>query len=476
MEYITVIGLEVHTQLKTQSKIFCGCENVFGAEPNSKVCPVCLGLPGTLPVLNQKVVEYAVMAGYALNCQVATVSKMDRKNYFYPDLCKAYQISQFDKPLCEHGHIMIDTEAGEKRLGVTRIHIEEDAGKLTHVEGSDYSAVDYNRGGVPLIEIVSEPDMRNPEEVYAYLSNLKAILEYIEVSDCNMQEGSLRCDANVSIMPLGSDTFGTRTEVKNMNSFRGVQKAIVYEVERQKKLLESGEQVVQETRLWDAVNEKTLPMRSKEDAHDYRYFPEPDLPTIYLKDQAYLDQIRESLPELPQQRKQRFVEDYGLPVYDAGVLTSQKVLANYFEDCVQLLNEPKLVSNWVMGEFLKELNQHNLTAAHSKVSPQELVELISFVKEDVISHQNAKMVFELMFNEGKKSSQIIENKGLKQISDISDLEKMLKKIIADNPQSVADFQAGNKKAIGFFVGQVMYRTQGKANPKLVNGLISKLLS
>jgi aspartyl-tRNA(Asn)/glutamyl-tRNA(Gln) amidotransferase subunit B len=476
MKYTTVIGLEVHAQLKTNSKIFCGCENVFGAKPNTKICPVCLGLPGALPVLNQKVVEYAVKAGYALSCEIATISKMDRKNYFYPDLCKAYQISQFDQPICEHGHLMIEFEGQEKRLGITRIHIEEDAGKLIHVDGSDYSLVDYNRGGVPLIEIVSEPDMRTPDEAFAYLTNMKAILEYIEVSDCNMEEGSLRCDANISIMPEGITKFGTKAEIKNMNSFRGVHKAITYEVERQKKLIESGVKVLQETRLWDASQEKTFSMRSKENAHDYRYFPEPDLPTIYLKDEAYLKEIKEGLPELPQQRKKRFIQEYQIPSYDAGVLTAQKALANYYEDTVQLLNDPKMVSNWVMTELLKELKTNHLDVTESKVSPEEMVNLIQLVKDDVISHQNAKVIFNVMFNEGKKAKDIIEEKGLQQMSDSSEIEDMLKEIISENSKSVDDYKSGNKKARGFFVGQVMYRTQGKANPKLVNEIISKLLS
>ncbi|OED34937.1 aspartyl/glutamyl-tRNA amidotransferase subunit B [PVC group bacterium (ex Bugula neritina AB1)] len=476
MEYVTVIGLEVHSQLKTNAKMFCGCKNSFGESPNTMICPVCLGLPGALPSLNKKVIEYAVMAGSALNCTIAKESKMDRKNYFYPDIPKAFQISQFDQPLCEGGHLMIETPNGQKRLGITRIHIEEDAGKLIHMEGSDQSVVDYNRSGIPLIEIVSEPDMRSADEAYAYLTNLKAILEYIEVSDCNMQEGSLRCDANISIMPKGSSTFGTKTEIKNMNSFKGIHKAITYEVARQKKVLESGKTVSQETRLWDANQEKTFLMRSKEDAHDYRYFPEPDLPVIDFITSSYVEKIKNDLPELPKDRRKRFVEKHGLPEYDANVLTSQKVLADYFEQCLEKYPEPKLVSNWVMGSLLKELNDNHLTADQSKVSPEALVELIKYVQNQTISHQNAKVVFETMFKEGKDAEQVIEEKGLKQISDTGELETVIQEILSQNAKSVESFKSGNQKAIGFLLGQVMYKTKGKANPKVVREILLKHLS
>jgi len=477
-EYEVVIGLEVHAQLATESKIFCDCSTEFGAEPNTHTCPVCLGLPGTLPVLNKKVLEYAILTGLALNCEISEYSKFDRKNYFYPDLPKAYQISQFDLPICKNGYIEIDTEKGLKRIGITRIHMEEDAGKLIHegaIASSTGSLVDYNRTGVPLIEIVSEPDMRSPAEAREYLTQLKQILEYLGVSDCNMEEGSLRCDANVSVRPVGQQEFGTKTELKNMNSFRSVEKALEYEVERQIAVLESGSKVIQETRTWDDTLNKTISMRGKEEAHDYRYFPEPDLvPLEVSKD--WVAELEKELPELPRNRKSRFIEEYGLPEYDAGVLTSEKALADFFEEGVKAYNDPKAVSNWVMGEFLRLLKEENMEVEEVKLPGKHLGEMLKLMDEGVISGKIAKTVFEEMFKTGKDPETIVEEKGLKQISDEGQLEEIVLKVIADNPEPVEDFKNGKDRAIGFLVGQVMKETRGKANPQMVNKLLREKLS
>jgi aspartyl-tRNA(Asn)/glutamyl-tRNA(Gln) amidotransferase subunit B len=474
-EYEVVIGLEVHAQLATESKIFCDCSTEFGAEPNTHTCPVCLGLPGTLPVLNKKVLEYAILTGLALNCEISEYSKFDRKNYFYPDLPKAYQISQFDLPICKNGYIEIDTEKGLKRIGITRIHMEEDAGKLIHegaIAKSTGSLVDYNRTGVPLIEIVSEPDMRSPAEAREYLTQLKQILEYLGVSDCNMEEGSLRCDANVSVRPVGQQEFGTKTELKNMNSFRAVERALEYEVERQIAVLESGRKVIQETRTWDDTLNKTISMRGKEEAHDYRYFPEPDLvPLEVSKD--WVAKLENGLPELPRNRKSRFIEEYGLPEYDAGVLTSEKALADFFEEGVKAYNDPKAVSNWVMGEFLRLLKEENVEVEEVKLTGKHLGEMLKLMDEGVISGKIAKTVFEEMFKTGKDPETIVEEKGLKQISDEGQLEEIVLKVIADNPEPVEDFKNGKDRAIGFLVGQVMKETRGKANPQLVNKLLQE---
>ena len=475
MKYIPVIGLEIHVQLLTKSKMFCSCQNKFGMEPNSLICPVCLGLPGSLPVLNKKALEYTIKTGFAVGCSIAEVSKMDRKNYFYPDLPKAYQISQYDQPVCGKGFIDITVNGVGKRIGITRIHMEEDAGKLIHEETGDKSLVDYNRVGVPLMEIVSEPDMRTPEEAHEYLKEIKAILEYLEVSDCNMQEGSLRCDANVSIMPEGAEKFGTKAEIKNMNSFKGVQKAVEYEIKRQIELVEKGEKVVQETRLWDAVREVTVSMRSKEEAHDYRYFPEPDIMTIYLRDEAFKKSIKDSLPELPKEKLKRFMEQHGLPAYDAGVLTAEKELAKYFEEAVNLYNNPKAISNWIMGDLLKELNNAGLSITNNKLSVQDLVSLIKAVEDGVVNRQTGKTVFEEMFRTGKKPDAIIEEKGLKQMNDASEFESIINEIIEKNPKALEEYKQGKEKAVGFFVGQVMYKTKGKANPKIVNQLVLDML-
>lgn len=472
-KYETIIGLEVHVQLATESKIFCNCSTEFGAEPNKHTCPVCLGLPGTLPVLNKKVVDYAIMAGLALNCNINSYSKFDRKNYFYPDLPKAYQISQSDYPICENGYIEIDTEEGTKKIGITRIHMEEDAGKLVHegsIDQATASLVDYNRTGIPLIEIVSAPDIRTPSEARAYLTQLKQILQYIGVSDCNMEEGSLRCDANVSIRPVGQKEFGTKTELKNMNSFRAVERALEYEVERQRKILEEGGEIIQETRTWDESLNKTISMRTKEEAADYRYFPDPNLPPLNV-DRDWVERIKSSLPELPREKRKRFVREYALPEYDAGVLTDSRELADYFEACVKEYSDAKAVSNWIMGDFLRLLKEENLEIAEVKMTPAHLSGMLKLMDEGVISSKIAKTVFEEMFKTGKAPEQIVEEKGLKQISDAGQLEEIVLKVIEANPSVVEDIKSGKDKAIGFLVGQVMKETRGKANPGMVNQII-----
>ena len=478
MNYEVVIGLEVHVELKTKTKIFCSCPNEFGSEPNTNVCPRCLGLPGTLPVLNEKVLEYAIKAGLALNCEIAEFSKFDRKNYFYPDLTKAYQISQFDLPICEHGYLDIDVEGNHKRIGITRIHMEEDAGKLVHegdtISVSNSSLVDYNRAGVPLIEIVSEPDMRSAEEAKAYLEKLKAYIEYTGVSDVKMEQGSLRCDANVSVRPFGQKEFGTRAEVKNLNSFRAVQKAIEYEVERQIELIEDGGKVVQETRTWDDAQGITLSLRGKEEANDYRYFPDPDLtPLIISKD--YVEEIRKTIPELPDVKKERLISEMGLPEYDAGVITSSKGLATFFDHTVAIYPDAKKVCNWLMVEFCRLLNSESVEIENSQVTPEKLAALLKLVDDGKISGKIAKTVFEEMFISGKDPEAIVEEKGLVQISDEGALGAMIDKIIAENPKSVEDYKSGNKKALGFFVGKIMKETQGQANPGMVNKMLTERL-
>src|SRR6056297_107802 len=461
-KYETVIGLEVHVQLDTESKIFCGCSTEFGKEPNENTCPVCLGLPGTLPVLNKKVVDYAIMAGLALNSDIAEYSKFDRKNYFYPDLPKAYQISQFDLPIAEDGNIEIETEQGIFNIGVTRVHLEEDAGKLIHegsIDKSKGSLVDYNRTGVPLIEIVSEADMRSPAQARAYLRELKLIMEYLDISDCNMEEGSLRCDANISLRPVGQKEFGTKAELKNMNSFSAVEKGLEYEVKRQREILEEGGKVVQETRTWDESLNKTISMRGKEEAHDYRYFPEPDLVPLEI-DEDWKKEMSKKIPELPLAKKERFIEDYDLPPYDAGVLTENRELAELFEEGVKVYNDPKVVSNWVMGEFLRLLNENSQSPFETGVSPINLAKMLKMIDQDIISGKIAKEVFEKMYNSGKDPETIVEEEGLKQISDEDELENIVDGIIAENPDAVEDVQNGKDRAIGFLVGQVMKETRG----------------
>ncbi|PZE20668.1 Asp-tRNA(Asn)/Glu-tRNA(Gln) amidotransferase subunit GatB [Paenibacillus xerothermodurans] len=473
-KYETVIGLEVHVELHTESKIFCGCSTSFGAPPNTHTCPVCLGYPGVLPVLNKQAVEYAMKAAMALNCQIATDSKFDRKNYFYPDSPKAYQISQYDKPIGEHGWIEIEVGGETKRIGVTRVHLEEDAGKLTHVDGGYASLADYNRVGTPLIEIVSEPDLRSPEEARAYLEKLKAIMQYCDVSDVKMEEGSLRCDANVSIRPYGQEKFGTRTELKNMNSFRGVQRGLEYEEWRQAELLDSSEQVVQETRRWDEAQGKTLTMRSKEEAHDYRYFPDPDLVRVHIDDE-WKARVKASIPELPDARKARYVSEYNLPSYDAEVITSSIALADFFEESLHSTKDAKAVSNWIMGDLLGYLNANNQELEQVRITGKGLGEMIGLIEKGTISSKIAKTVFKTMLETGKEPQTIVEEQGLVQISDEGAIKAVVEQVIANNPQSVADFQAGKEKAVGFLVGQVMKETKGKANPGLVNKLIIEQL-
>jgi aspartyl-tRNA(Asn)/glutamyl-tRNA(Gln) amidotransferase subunit B len=470
MLFETVIGLEVHVELATQSKIFCGCSTAFGAPPNTNVCPICLGHPGVLPVLNQKALELAIKAAMALNCEIAEESKFDRKNYFYPDLPKAYQISQYDKPIGQNGYIEIEVNGETKRIGITRVHLEEDAGKSNHAPDGTHTLVDFNRVGVPLIEIVSEPDIRSPEEARAYLEKLKAIMQYCEISDCKMEEGSLRCDANISLRPKGAREFGTKTELKNMNSFRNVQRGLEYEQERQAKILLSGGQVVQETRRWDDVRNETIVMRSKEEAHDYRYFPEPDLVRIQI-DEEMKNRIRASIPELPTERKNRYIREFGLPAYDAEVLTASKAVADFFEATLKHTKQAKAVSNWIMGELLGHLNAAGMEIEDSKIRPEHLGQLIEKIENGTISTKIAKTVFEEMFQTGRDPQSIIEEKGLVQITDVGEITRIVDEVIAANPKSVEDFKNGKERALGALVGQVMKATKGKANPQLVNTII-----
>jgi len=474
LNYEAVIGLEVHAQLRTRTKIFCGCSTEFGAPPNTHTCPVCLGMPGVLPVLNRKVVDYALKMALATNCTIASVSRFARKNYFYPDLPKGYQISQYELPIAEHGHIAIEVNGNGRPIGITRIHMEEDAGKLIHNPHRPVSTVDLNRTGVPLIEIVSEPDMRSPEEAGAYLRQLRAILRYLEICDGNMEEGSFRCDANVSIRPTGARALGTRTELKNMNSFKHVESALAYEIERQKAAIEDGHEILQETRLWDPVNGVTAPMRGKEEAHDYRYFPDPDLLPLVI-DEQWIEEIRSSLPELPEAKKTRFMTDYGLSSDDAALLTSSRAMADYFEECARLFPEPKTVCNWVVGTLLAKLRAENKTIEESPVSVQRLAQLLTLIDSGVISGKIAKTIFEEMASTGKEPQTIVQEKGLVQITDERAIQEIVKKIIDDHGKEVSDYRAGKTKLLGFFVGQVMKATQGKANPKMVNDILKELL-
>ena len=471
----SVIGLEVHAQLKTKTKIFCGCSTEFGAPPNTHTCPVCLGMPGVLPVLNKKVVDYTLKMAVATHCSVNQESRFARKNYFYPDLPKGYQISQYELPIAEHGQIHIEIDGRKKRIGITRIHMEEDAGKLTHDTARPVSRVDLNRAGVPLMEIVSEPDMRTPEEAGAYLRQLRAIVRYLDVSDGNLEEGSFRCDANVSIMPKGADTLGTRTELKNLNSFKHVEKAIAFEVSRQKEIIMDNGVVVQETRLWDPDKKRTFSMRGKEDAHDYRYFLDPDLLPLVIDD-AWVESIQKNLPELPEEKKARFMDTYGLPAYDAGVLSTSRELADYFEACGKLFPKPKPVSNWIMGPLQGLLNAAGKTILETPVSHAALVELLELEDTGVISNKIAKTVFEEMAATGEPAKTIVDKKGLVQVSDVAAIETIVDAILDNNPKEVAAYKGGKAKLMGFFVGQVMRETKGKADPKIVNQLLNKKLS
>jgi aspartyl-tRNA(Asn)/glutamyl-tRNA(Gln) amidotransferase subunit B len=474
MEFQPVIGLEVHAQLKTKTKIFCACSTSFGAPPNTHTCPVCLGMPGVLPVLNKKVVDYTLRMALATNCTITRESRFARKNYFYPDLPKGYQISQYELPIAEHGYIDIEVNGGLQRIGITRIHMEEDAGKLGHDPDRPVSMVDFNRTGIPLMEIVSEPDIRTAQEAGAYLRQLRSIVRYLGICDGNLEEGSFRCDANVSIRPRGQEKLGTRTELKNLNSFKHVEKALVYEISRQKEVLLDGGQIAQETRLWDPVKNKTTSMRGKEEAHDYRYFPDPDLLPLVI-DSEWIQSIEKNLPELPDQRKKRFMEQFDLPSYDAGLLTSDRELADYFEACVDRFPQPKPVSNWLMGPLLGLLNARDQSIAELPVSPENLARLLALIDKGVISGKIAKTVFDDMALTGKPAEQIVEEKSLVQISDTAAIDDVVAEIISNNPKEVEAYKSGKTKLMGFFVGQVMKETRGKANPKLVNELLKKKL-
>jgi aspartyl-tRNA(Asn)/glutamyl-tRNA(Gln) amidotransferase subunit B len=476
MQFETVIGLEVHAQLTTSSKIFCGCSTGFGMPPNSNTCPVCLGLPGALPVLNEKAVEYTMKMALATHCRINPLNQFARKNYFYPDLPKGYQISQFELPIAEHGWLEIEAGGARKRIGLTRIHMEEDAGKLVHDEREPRSYVDLNRAGVPLMEIVSEPDLRSPEEAVAYLKKLHAILRYLEISEANMQEGNFRCDANISLRPAGQKEFGTRTELKNMNSFRNVQRAIEYEVRRQRDILLDGGEVVQETLLWDAAREITASMRSKEEAHDYRYFPDPDLIPVVIEE-AWIERVRQGLPELPDECRNRFVEQFGLSDSDAEVLTADRALAGYFEQAHRHFPQAKKLANWIMTEIMRELKgEEGLAISSFPVAPADLAALLRMIDQGTISGKIAKTVFEEMMVTGKNPEKVVQEKNLVQMSDESELLALAREIIAANPEQAEQFKAGKGKVIGFFVGQLMQRTKGKANPQLANKLFTEELS
>ena len=478
LTYEAVIGLEVHAQLLTASKIFCGCSTRFGEAPNSQTCPVCLGLPGVLPVLNKKAVEFAIRTALAVRGSIAAHSVFARKNYFYPDLPKDYQISQYELPLSTGGFVEINNNGMARRVRIRRVHLEEDAGKLLHagtMDRAEYSLVDFNRCGVPLIEMVTEPDLRTPEAAAEFLKEFRAILQYLEVSQGNMEEGNLRCDANVSVRPTGTAELGVKTEVKNMNSFKNVQRALEYEIERQIRLLKSGQPIVQETHLWDATQGITLPMRGKEEAHDYRYFPEPDLVPLEISP-AWVEEIAASLPEFPAERRQRFVQVYGLPEYDAAVLTASKALANFFEECTHRHRDVKLVSNWIMSELLGYLNREGKEITESPVTPAQLAGLLKLIQEGVISGKIAKVVFEEMYQTGKSPEAIIREQGLIQITDQEELGRIVDQVLVENPGPVSDFRGGKEKALTALVGAVMRATKGKANPQLVNDLLREKLA
>jgi len=478
MSYEAVIGLEIHSELKTNTKIFCGCATSFGAEQNTHVCPVCLGLPGVLPVINKRVVEFAIKAGLALNCTINKFSKFDRKNYYYPDLPKNFQTSQFDLPIAEHGYVDIEVEGKTKRIRVTRIHMEEDAGKLVHsgntIKDSNGSNVDYNRTGVPLIEIVSEPDMHTAAEARAYMEKVKSILEYIDVSNCKMEEGNLRADVNVSLRPVGTEKLGTKAEMKNLNSFKMVESAIEYEIDRQEEILDDGGHIAQETRTWDDGKGITVSMRSKEQAQDYRYMPEPDLVPIITTDEE-IAEYKKNLPELPDARRARLVDEYGLSEYDAGIITNSRAMAEYFDDVVAAKVDAKLAANWIMGDLAKNLNAETKTIEASPVSAGNLAKMIALIEKGTISSKIAKKVFDEMWQSDTDPEKIVEEKGLVQITDSNAIEKIVDTVLVENPKPVEDYKGGNAKSIGFLVGQVMKLSKGKANPGVVNKLLKEKL-
>jgi aspartyl-tRNA(Asn)/glutamyl-tRNA(Gln) amidotransferase subunit B len=475
VSYEAVIGVEVHAQLRTRSKMFCGCGTEFGLPANSQTCPVCLGLPGSLPVINRKAVEMAVCAGLALNCHIRARNRFARKNYFYPDLPKGYQISQYEAPICERGWLEVAAGGGRSRIRIRRAHLEEDAGKNVHEDGAGGSRVDLNRAGTPLLEIVTEPDLRSADEVVAYLKALRDILMYLDVCDGNMEQGSLRCEPNLSLRPVGQEALGTKVELKNINSFKFVRDAIEYEIRRQTKVLSEGAKVAQETRLWDPDLGQTATMRSKEEAHDYRYFPDPDLVPLELAPD-WIEELRRALPELPAARQRRFTAEYGLPDYDAGVLTSSRALADYFEACVKLVNQPKAVSNWVMGELLRELNNSGTPVAASPVSPERLASLLRLVDEGTISLKVAREIFGEVYASGKAPEALVREKGLTQLSDERALEGMITEVLAKNPTQVEQYRGGREQVLGFLVGQVMKASGGKANPGKVNELLKRKLA
>lgn len=474
-QYETVIGLEVHVELATKTKIFCGCSTQFGGAPNTHTCPVCTGMPGSLPVLNKQVVEYALAVGLATNCQINQHCKFDRKNYFYPDNPQNYQISQLYLPICHDGGIEIETAAGKKIVGIHEIHMEEDAGKLIHDEWEDCSLVDFNRSGVPLIEIVSEPDMRSADEVIAYLDKLRLIIQYLGASDCKLQEGSMRADVNLSVREAGAEKFGTRTEMKNLNSFKAIARAIENERERQIDLIEAGREVVQETRRWDDTKEYSYAMRSKEDAQDYRYFPDPDLTPVYISDE-WIARVRAAQPELRTEKLQRYREEFAIPDYDAGILTSSKRLADLFEEATAICKKPKKVSNWLMGETLRLLKERGQEPEELRFSPENLAKLVNLADAGAVNNQVAKEVFEKIFTDDIDPEKYVEEHGLKTVSDEGALRSVVEAVITENPQSVADYKGGKEKAIGFLVGQTMKAMKGKADPGAVNKMLKEILS
>jgi len=475
MKFQTVIGLEVHLQLKTATKIFCGCMNQFGSQPNTNVCPVCLGMPGSLPVFNEQALVYAIRVGLALNCRINSLIKFDRKNYFYPDLPKGYQISQYDKPICSDGYVMVKTGGVEKKIGITRAHLEEDAGKLIHDNATNSSLVDYNRTGTPLIEIVSEPDMRSAQEAHDYLTALKLTLEYLGVSDCDMEKGSLRCDANVSIREEGATKFGTKTELKNMNSFRAVKNALEHEIKRHTQVILAGDKIVQETLLWNEEKGITIAMRSKEQAHDYRYFPDPDL-VPFTVEQSVIDGIQAQMPELPKEKLQRFLSEHKLSEYDASVLVQDKKIADFFEACVPLFNDAKKICNWLTSVLLKEVNERKISIDQMKLTPAGLTGLIKKVEDGVVSNLVGKDILKVMLDSGKSADAIIAQQGLAQVSDDGALEKVLDEIFAAHADVVAQVKQGKQSAVGFLVGQAMKKSQGKANPKKLGELIARRIA